>query len=59
MTYIDDLRGINEENLRIFAYWGSVLVVKILAMVVLIGRWRWGERVIFIKINNYFCLINH
>ncbi|XP_011297259.1 microsomal glutathione S-transferase 1-like [Fopius arisanus] len=37
--------SINDENFRIFAYWSSILVLKVLGMVVVIGRWRWGKRI--------------
>ncbi|XP_015120777.1 microsomal glutathione S-transferase 1 [Diachasma alloeum] len=34
---------VNEENFRVFAYWASILVLKVLGMVFVIGRWRWGK----------------
>lgn len=45
MTSIQSLYTDNDANFRIFAWWAAVLVLKILAMAPLIGRWRFGKKV--------------
>ncbi|XP_034944473.1 microsomal glutathione S-transferase 1-like [Chelonus insularis] len=43
MMNLADISAQNAANIRIFAWWGSVMVLKILACVLIIGRWRWGK----------------
>ncbi|XP_063972415.1 microsomal glutathione S-transferase 1-like [Diachasmimorpha longicaudata] len=35
-----------DDNFRVFAYWSSILVLKVLGMVFVIGRWRWEKKIV-------------